>query len=160
LLPLAAPTKAVSNSVHQRPPHLLLYLMSRTVLILEDSRTQANLIGRMFERVDFTPSFVLDRSAALAQLQDQTWSLLLLDVYIAGENTLNHLEEFRALAPSTPIAIMTAVQRDNPLATSNALNTARRAGVQFLLPKPFSFDDILQICGAVVQLEGPDTVFL
>ncbi|MDC7683528.1 response regulator [Asticcacaulis sp. BYS171W] len=135
--------------------------MTKTVLILEDSRTQATIIGKLFERAGYTPTVALDRSAALAHLRSDLWSLLVLDVFIAGENTLEHLDAYRKLAPDTPIAVMTAGNRENPLAASQALNAARRARVQFLLPKPFNFDDIQQICAEADALNGPrDALYL
>lgn len=130
--------------------------MTSTVLIIEDSRTQANLIGRLFERAGFTPGFALDRSAALSELKRQPWSLLVIDVFIAGENSLDYLDAYREAAPDTPIAIMTAIRRDNPVEASQSLNAARRAKVEFILPKPFQFNDIAQICADVEKMKRPD----
>ena len=120
--------------------------MSRSVLILEDSAIQARIISKLFERAGFTPCHVPDHASAIRELKTQSFALLVLDVYVGGSNTLEQLDIIRALAPDTPIAIMTAGRRDDPLAASAALNKARRAKVDFLLPKPFHYDDILQIC--------------
>jgi CheY-like chemotaxis protein len=123
--------------------------MSRQVLILEDSRTQAIIISKMFQRAGYEAVCVTDMSEALAQLSAQSFDLLVLDVFIESHNTLDDLEAYRELAPLVPIAIMTAGQLDNPDAGASALNKARRARVKFLLPKPFYFDDVKQVCGDV-----------
>lgn len=123
--------------------------MPQTVLILEDSATQAAIIGKLFERVGYHPTCVSDHAGAVAQLKVQRWDLLAFDVFLGDSNTLEQLDLYRKLAPMTPIAIMTAGRRDNPMAISQALNKARRNEVDFLLPKPFNFDDIQQICKAV-----------
>ena len=120
--------------------------MSRVVLILEDSRTQAIIISKMFQRAGYQAICVSDDAEALVQLKSQTFDLLVLDVFVESHNTLDDLEAYRALAPQVPIAIMTAGQIDNPDAGASALNKARRARVNFLLPKPFFFDDVKQVC--------------
>lgn len=120
--------------------------MSKQVLILEDSRTQAIIISKMFQRVGYEPVCVTDMAHALHQLETQAFDLLVLDVFIENSNTLDQLDAYRQRAPLVPIAIMTAGQIDNPDAGAAALNKARRARVKFLLPKPFFFDDVKQVC--------------
>ena len=123
--------------------------MARQVLILEDSRTQAIIISKMFQRAGYEAVCVTGMSEALDQLGTQAFDLLVLDVFIESHNTLDDLDAYRELAPHVPIAIMTAGQIDNPDAGATALNKARRARVKFLLPKPFYFDDVKQVCGDV-----------
>lgn len=120
--------------------------MPRHVLILEDSRTQAIIISKMFQRAGYQTTLVADPRDAIAQLQAQSFDLLVLDVFVESSNTLDDLESYRALAEDVPVAIMTAGQQSNPDAGAAALNKARRARVNFLLPKPFFFDDVRQIC--------------
>jgi len=120
--------------------------MPRHVLILEDSRTQAIIISKMFQKAGYEATCVTDAEAAVTQLKAQPFDLLVLDVFIESHNTLDDLEAYRDLAGDVPIAIMTAGQIDNPEAGAAALNKARRARVNFLLPKPFYFDDVKQIC--------------
>jgi CheY-like chemotaxis protein len=123
--------------------------MARQVLIREDSRTQAIIISKMFQRAGYEAVCVTDMPEALAQLDTQAFDLLVLDVFIESHNTLDDLDIYRELAPQVPIAIMTAGQVNNPDASAAALNKARRARVKFLLPKPFYFDDVRQVCGDV-----------
>lgn len=126
--------------------------MAKFVLILEDSATQALIIGRLFERAGYTPIYASDQPAAVTELKNRNFDLLVLDVFVGGSNSLEHLDIFRGLAPNVPVAIMTAGRREDPLAASAALNKARRAKVDFLLPKPFHYDDILQICEDAARL--------
>ncbi len=131
--------------------------MSNQVLILEDSRTQAIIISKMFQRVGYETVCVTDRADALHQLETQAFNLLVLDVFIENSNTLDDLEAYRQHAPHVPIAIMTAGQIDNPDAGAAALNKARRARVNFLLPKPFFFDDVKQVCEDVAGFWAKST---
>lgn len=132
----------IGDEVVERP-------VSRHVLILEDSRTQATIISKMFQRVGYATACVVTAEEAQEQLKAGAFDLLLLDVFVESHNTLDDLQVYRDLAPHVPVAIMTAGQIDNPDASAESLNKARRARVNFLLPKPFYFDDVKQICGDV-----------
>ncbi len=119
--------------------------LTKRVLILEDSTTQSRIIAKMFGKLDFAVTAVADHSAFVRLLCDENWDLLVIDVFVEGENSLEHLNEFRALKPDVPIAIMTAGKDSHMDGASAALNRARRANVDFLLPKPFDLIDIRQI---------------
>ncbi|WP_443750741.1 response regulator [Asticcacaulis solisilvae] len=120
--------------------------MAHSVLILEDSKTQATIISKMFEKAGFAATCVPTEEEALALLKSHTFHLLVLDVFVDGHNTLDDLALYRELAAGVPIAIMTAGHMANPESGADALNKARRQRVMFLLPKPFYFDDVKQIC--------------
>ena len=126
--------------------------MTRSVLILEDSATQATIIGSLFSRAGFEPFVATTTAEAVAELKTRRCDLLVLDVYVGGSNTLEQLDLYRALAPDAFIAIMTAGRREDPMAASAMLNKARRAKVDFLLPKPFHLDDVMQISEEIGQL--------
>lgn len=132
--------------------------MTQNVLVVEDSKTQARIVETLLIKAGATVHIANDRLEALQKLKAHTFQLIVLDVFIGQDDSLDHLEAFRALAPHTPIAVMTAGQRDRPLAASQALNRARRSDVDFLLPKPFDLDDIRQICeeaGRIQRRKGP-----
>ena len=141
--------------------------LSRRVLILEDSTTQSRIIAKMFAKLDFTVTAVADQTAFVKLLCAEAWDLLVIDVYIEGENSLEHLNEFRAMKPDVPIAVMTAGRDTKMDGASAALNRARRANVDFLLPKPFDLADIQQVRRALdeaamkraISVED-DTVYL
>ncbi len=128
--------------------------MFRQVLILEDSKTQAIIISKMFQRAGYETVCVTDSEGVLEELRSKSFDLLVFDVFIESRNTLDDLAAYRELAPDAPIAIMTAGQLNNPDAGAEALNKARRARVNFLLPKPFYFDDVKQVCEDVEALRS------
>ncbi|UDF04967.1 response regulator [Asticcacaulis sp. AND118] len=132
--------------------------MPNTILILEDSKTQARIVGTLFEKNGYKADFAHDRFEALHKLNSRGYALLVLDVFVGEENTLDYLHMYRKAAGDAPIAIMTAGKRDTPLAGSQALNKARRAEVEFLLPKPFDINDVHQICAEAERIrrrKGP-----
>jgi len=83
--------------------------MPRHVLILEDSRTQAIIISKMFQKAGYDATCVTDADEAVAQLKSRPFDLLVLDVFIESHNTLDDLEAYRGLAGDVPIAIMIMV---------------------------------------------------
>ncbi|MDI7774623.1 response regulator [Asticcacaulis sp. EMRT-3] len=116
--------------------------MSRgTVLVLEDSRVQAQLISKMLTGLNWSAMLSFDHKTVFSLLKNSRFDLLLLDVYIEGGNTLMHLPEIRELAPDVPIAIMTAGGAGGG-ALHSTLNMARRAQADFVVPKPFAPEDL------------------
>ena len=122
---------------------------TKTVLVLEDSRTQARIVGALFERCGLKVEFTFTMDEALHALRRRSYYLILLDVFVADENVLDSIDRFQKLAAGAPVAVMTAGRRGKPTAASHALNAARRACVDYLLPKPFDYKDIMQICGEI-----------
>jgi DNA-binding NtrC family response regulator len=116
------------------------------VLIVEDSLTQGRIISRMFARMGVETVLTHTLREAREQLQQREWRLLLMDVFLERENTLEHIAELRDLAKSASIAVMSAGQRNDPVVIRTMLNRARRERADYLLPKPFSFEDVKQIC--------------
>lgn len=116
--------------------------MSRgTVLVLEDSRVQAQLISRMLNTLEWSAMLAFDHKTVFQLLRTSNVDLLLLDVYIEGGNTLLHLPEIREMAGEVPVAIMTAGGAGGQ-ALNATLNAARRAQADFVLPKPFTPVDL------------------
>lgn len=128
--------------------------MSRgTVLVLEDSRVQAQLISRMLENLKWSSVLSFDHKMAFASLRSARVDLLLLDVYVDGGNTLMHMPEIRQLAPDVPVAIMTAGGAGGS-ALTETLNAARRAQADFVLQKPFTPDDMRIILDEAIRMRG------
>jgi len=104
-------------------------------LIIEDSQTQAQIIGRMIADEDW--SYVIAKSIeeSHAVLLNQHPALIFVDIFLGTENSLAHLAGIRDMALESTIAVMTAGSRKEGL--DEALSQARRAKVDFILQKPF-----------------------
>ncbi len=122
-----------------------------TVLVLEDSRVQAQLISKMVTSLDWSAVLAFDHKMVYSQLRTSKVDLLLLDVYVEGGNTLLHLPEIRELTSDIPIAIMTAGGAGGQ-ALNSTLNAARRAQADFVLPKPFTPADLRVILDEAFQM--------
>ncbi len=105
-------------------------------LIIEDSMTQAQIVGRMVAESDWAFAVARTLEEADAVLVHQRPSLIFVDVFLREENTLGHLQGIRDLAPNATIAVMTAGSREE--AIDETLKAARGAKVDYVLRKPFS----------------------
>lgn len=110
--------------------------MDKTVLILEDSKTQALIIGRMVEAQGWNVVHCNEVRDATESLTQMSVQVLFLDVFVGQYNSLLHIERFRKLAPHAPIVIMTA--GNNREAIEDTLMNARRVGADYILRKPFT----------------------
>jgi DNA-binding NtrC family response regulator len=114
-----------------------------TVLILEDSKIQAELITKLVMRAGWSAIVAKSQESALAALRETRADLLLLDVYVGETNTLANLNAYRAAAPKAPIAIMSAGAEAHSADTT--LNAARQARVDYVLQKPFPYEALAKI---------------
>ena len=124
-----------------------------SVLILEDSRVQAQLISRMLTALDWSTVLSFDHKMMMAQLKSSHVDLMLLDVYVDSGNTITFVPDIRQLAPDVPIAIMTAGGQGGG-ALNATLNMARQAQVDFVLPKPFGPPDLAIILDEALKMRG------
>ncbi|HEX7799607.1 MAG TPA: response regulator, partial [Asticcacaulis sp.] len=123
--------------------------MDLTALILEDSATQAQIIGRMLEADGWHYihcETVREASEALTQMQVHA---LLLDIYVGQHNSLLHIERFKAMAPGAPLIFMSA--GGGGADAMQTLSAARRAGAAYVLRKPFTPGTLRGIMGAIEQ---------
>jgi CheY-like chemotaxis protein len=127
-----------------------------TVLVLEDSRVQAQLISKMVASLGWSSVLSFDHKTVFQQLKASRVDLLLLDVYVEGGNTLLHLPEIRNLGSNIPVAIMTAGGAGGT-ALNSTLNEARRAQADFVLPKPFTPDDLKIILDEAYKMRQAPT---
>ncbi|MFT3998216.1 MAG: response regulator, partial [Asticcacaulis sp.] len=123
--------------------------MARTVLIIEDSATQARIIARMFIQQGCDCVIAANIQEARAQLDIQSFYMILADIFLGQENVLDYMGELRERAQGAPFGIMSAGQRNDPVIIRTMLNKARREQADYLLPKPFSYVDVKQICAAI-----------
>lgn len=105
-------------------------------LIIEDSMTQAQIVGRMVAESDWSFAIARTLEEAEAVLIHQRPALIFVDVFLGEENSLRHLQGIRDLAPDATIAVMTAGSREE--AIDETLKAARGAKVDYVLRKPFS----------------------
>ena len=107
-----------------------------TALILEDSQTQALIIAKMIEHFGWTTVRCDNIREALDSMKLLSIQALFLDVFVGQHNSLLHFNQFRKLAKSTPIVLMTAGSSRE--AIEKTLRDARHVGADHVLRKPFT----------------------
>lgn len=126
--------------------------MVKTALILEDSKTQAMVIARMVEAQGWTTVHCDTVREALEVLKLIDIQALILDVFVGQHNSLLHIKQFRSLARSAPILLMTAGSSKDSI--DDTLRHARLAGADYVLRKPFTehlIKDIFESLGGGVR---------
>ena len=107
-----------------------------TALILEDSRTQAQIIARMIEAQGWNTIHCETVREVTDTLKLMTVQAMFLDVFVGEHNSTLHVERFRKLAKDVPLILMTAGSSRE--AVTETLANARKAGADFVLKKPFT----------------------
>jgi CheY-like chemotaxis protein len=114
-----------------------------TALILEDSPLQARIIGQMIEAQGWSTIHCASLVDATEKLKHTSVQALFLDVYVGMFNTITNIDQFRALAPMTPIVIMTAGSGKE--AIEDTLKRARQANADHVLSKPFTDAQLIDV---------------
>ena len=119
-------------------------------LIIEDSFTQAQIIGRMLTDEDWRYLHTKTVDEGLQMLIRHHPSLVFVDVFLGEDNGLQCLPQVRDLAPEATIAVMTAGSEGESI--DETLKAARHADADFVLRKPFSRTQVR----AIVQTAEAD----
>ena len=111
--------------------------MKPTALILEDSKTQSIIIGKMIEAQGWTAVHCEDIRTAMDIIQVLSVQAMFLDIHVGERNTLRHFDRFRHLAgENVSITLMTAGSKKTT--AEDTLAQARKAQADHILRKPFS----------------------
>jgi DNA-binding response OmpR family regulator len=108
----------------------------RDILVVDDSRTNLQVIGRKLTRMGYRTMLCESGASALAQMHARRFDLILLDMVMPEMSGVKTLQEIRATVPiaETPVMLMTA--RSDIGAAIEAL----AEGADDHIAKPFDFD--------------------
>lgn len=104
-------------------------------LMIEDSRTQSKILSGFIAKHDWMATICFSVEDALRSYQNIPFEGILLDLFLEKGMSLKHLAEIRRSWSGTPITVMTA--GSDQIESIDALKAARRAGVEFVIKKPF-----------------------
>lgn len=116
-------------------------MTKKKILIVDDDKDFLRMLEMSLEsNPDYHITSIKDGSAALAEIQQQSFDLLLIDYNLPGANGLVIAEKARDLVPHIPIVLMTAVRMSIELqARVRLLNLAG------FLAKPFSLSQLREM---------------
>lgn len=117
------------------------------ILLIDDDSVFGIWVDQVLRRRGgFTVKHVLDPAEGLRRLETEPWDLLITDVELPGMTGRQLLDRARLLAPSLPVALVTAHETADPAVAELAPYAAD------ILHKPTPADDFLSRVGALIQL--------
>ena len=115
------------------------YTMAQPLVVLvEDDPEVLAVLSRQMQRLLPHAAIIAqaEGASALAQLADQRVMLALVDYYLPGQAGLRIVAALRAHSPQVRTIVMTA----SP--TEEIEQSVQQAGVDMLLPKPFTLEEL------------------
>ena len=82
--------------------------MSGNILIIDDDRELADMLGELLRRENFAVTQCSDADSGLAAIAAATPDLLVLDVMLPGRSGFDLLRELRLSNPALPVLMLTA----------------------------------------------------
>jgi DNA-binding response OmpR family regulator len=124
------------------------------VLVVDDDDSIRNLLLALLRRKGFVCDDAADGEVAMAHLERQRYSLILLDLMMPRMDGFEVIRELRMLGNTTPIVVVTA-------AGAARVNTLDPNQVKAVLSKPFEIsqlvDTVVSLCNEHEPLPAPAT---
>ncbi len=117
-----------------------------TILIVEDSPSEANIISSCLQRAGFIPVVVTSSEAARLQLQHQTPDAIVLDVVLPGESGFELCRELRKAPATATIPIVICSTKDGDIDKF----WAKKQGASAYVTKPIDQEELIQTVQSVV----------
>jgi DNA-binding NtrC family response regulator len=111
--------------------------LDRSVLIIDDDLSMLEMLRLELEQRDYTVSTQASPEAALRQLTDTDYGVVLSDISMRGMSGVDLCREVVALRKDTPVIVMTA------FASVEAAVESIRAGAYDFVTKPFEAEELV-----------------
>jgi ActR/RegA family two-component response regulator len=128
--------------VHEIEPEAVL----AEILVIDDEVTVNNNIRKILAKKGHTVDQAFTKDEALEKIEQQAYSLVLLDLKIPDVKDLELLKEIRDQRPETMVIIITGY------ASIETAVESSRMGVIDYLPKPFTPDEVRSAAERAFQL--------
>jgi DNA-binding NtrC family response regulator len=106
------------------------------ILVVDDEEIVRESLGGWLEKDGYTVERCPEGTSALARIQAERWSILIVDLKMPGIDGLKVLEESKKLQPDLAVVMMTAY------ATVDTAVAAMKAGAYDYLVKPFDPEEL------------------
>lgn len=121
------------------------------ILIVEDETKTANALKKGLEDSGYTVDVAYDGLDGLAQFSAGKYQLIVSDIIMPGITGIELCKRIRAIHPSVPILLLTAIDsKDNVV-------TGLDAGADDYLTKPFDFRELLARIRRLLKRSAPLT---
>jgi two-component system response regulator HydG len=107
-----------------------------TILIVDDDRAHRTMLRTLLAGWGYAIAEADDGSAAIAQVRERPYDLMLMDVRMVKVSGLEALAQIKAFNPAIPVVVMTAY------ASVETAVEALKKGAYDYLTKPLDFDEL------------------
>lgn len=118
------------------------------ILVVEDEPKVATFIKKSLEENNFSADLAYDGQVAERLILQYDYDLIILDVIIPHINGIELCRKIKAMKPSLPVLLLTA------LGTTDDKLTGFDAGADDYLVKPFEFRELLARIKAISKRSG------
>lgn len=108
----------------------------RTILVVDDSRTNLNVIGKRLTQMGYLTALADNGGEAIDLISARGFDLVLLDLVMPGMTGLQVLAELRGRPETIDLPVIVITARGDPETAVQAL----AAGADDHVAKPFDFD--------------------
>jgi DNA-binding NtrC family response regulator len=118
------------------------------ILIVDDEEIVRESLSGWLGKDGYTVATAEDGPAAIARLDAERWSILLVDMKMPGMDGLQVLEQSKRIQPAATVVIMTAY------ATVDTAVTAMKLGAFDYIVKPFDPEELSLMIQKIVQQQS------
>ena len=113
------------------------------VLVVDDDAGTIDTLGDILSLRGYDVAWAPNGATAVSMVRETLYAAVLMDIQMPGLNGVEALRAMKAIAPRTPVLMMTAFTRHE------LVEEARRGAVQ-VLGKPLDMDHTLALIGGAV----------
>ena len=116
--------------------------MAERILLVDDDPLSLRSISLLLREEGYQVQEAHDGIEALDCLKNDSFDLIVSDIFMPRCNGFGVLEEAKKRLPQTPVIFITAYPTRDPDRKAESL--AASLGVEALIPKPLLFEDLLE----------------
>jgi len=109
-----------------------------TILVIDDSLSALQMAGMILESAGYQVSTCANGRRAVQMLRQETFDLILTDIYMPDADGLEVIREAHQICPGVPVVAMSGAT-----GLRNMLAIAKYLGASQIVHKPFSKSDLL-----------------
>lgn len=110
------------------------------ILIVEDEKSLSNALKKALITQGYTVDVASDGQIAVQKIQNSTYDLILLDMYLPKVEGLEFLKQKNKLENSTPTIVLSNINEGEEMAMARELGAER-----YLIKADTSIDELLKI---------------
>lgn len=119
-----------------------------SVLVVDDVDVVRMVLRRMLARAGHSVIEAGDAATARTLMKENRFDIVITDIWMPGEDSLNFIQEVKAAQPGLPVIAVTGGAPRAPVGFS--FDAAFNAGADRILLKPIAMDELLENLAALL----------